>query len=152
MNLKKLFQGLLVVLLAVTLIFSSGIGSASADDLLPEGSFPVKATNEAGVSKTNGGFGSLEYTFNPFGKWTYRSGQPELDSCGDPSWSGQDKMTYPKFTSFSLIADCGEGNVHEICGSTTIEIGANVTCKFKMNDVPGTYYDNEGTIDVGYND
>jgi len=116
------------------------------------GSFEVYANDGEGVAVYNPSLGYGEhgdYMFLAEGVWQGGPATPECDSCGVPDWQ-HDYMTDPKYDPFSLIINCDNGLEYEDCWTPQISLTQDETCVLKMNDQPGTYYDNTGFLTVHY--
>ncbi|MBE9128754.1 MULTISPECIES: hypothetical protein [unclassified Coleofasciculus] len=119
--------------------------------VLPAGQLEVAAISEHGVELTNPIDTEAKIQVTPSGKWSVKQDE-EITAAGKPGASLLDKLTYPQNTPYSLVAiDKATGNVIEEVGcEKVITLKAGQTLIFKMNDEPGWYWDNTGSVRVDW--
>ena len=158
MKLKNLFKGFMSTLLGLALIFNLGINSALAEiiTLGEGGQFTIPAVNEAGVLVTPGLSAQdyPEYLFSVEGSWSNSAQGGDYDCLGSESYPTSN-MTYTDEPAFSLVAEsvkdvAQDGRHYEVCVTPDIAFIGDDEIKFVMNDAPGTYENNRGSLLVNY--
>jgi hypothetical protein len=119
--------------------------------VLPSGQLEVPAINEAGVDLTNPIETEAKIKLTPSGTWSVKEGE-EVTAAGKAGAELLDHLTYPNNTPYSLVAvDKGSGvAIAEVGGETVITLQPGQTVAFKINDEPGWYWDNKGSIAVDW--
>jgi len=151
-KLKGILRSCLIAFVGCVVALNFMASPAQAVELGDSGQFAVQANNEVGTPATFTGSDSYaDYLFQGYGEWTWTENGRYVDACGLKDYEYQDAMTYPQYDAFSLVAYCDKHNLaYQICRNPRLQLLPGETCFFKMNDSPGGYWNNSGTVTVLY--
>lgn len=116
------------------------------------GQLTIPCGSVSGTEFTNTQSSEVTFKFAPSGSFSAASFLPECTAAGIKDFKYQSVMTYPQNTSFALLAVSKEtGAVLAEAGQeTTLVLKPGETVIFIINDVPGCYDDNTGSITVNW--
>lgn len=120
--------------------------------VIASGKFEVPANSEDGVALMNNSSRDASVNITPSGSWKNGPNKASFSSAGDATYA-KAGMKHPQNTAFSLLAINPITNiVQEIYTPTVIAIKPGESLIFRMNDAPGAYGNNVGSITVNWSE
>lgn len=115
-----------------------------------DGQIEIPSSSDTGVEFTNTQSSDVTFKLTPSGTFSPASFLPECTAAGMKEFTEQNLMKYPQNTSFALLAVNKQTGavVAEVGQETTLVVKPGETLIFIINDVPGCYSDNIGTLTV----
>ncbi|MDJ0509954.1 MAG: hypothetical protein QNJ64_11945 [Crocosphaera sp.] len=120
--------------------------------IFPSGQFEVPATLETGIKFPNPlAQEEAKVKFIPSGTWSVKK-DTMITSAGEKGAKLFNNVAYPQNTPYCLIAvdEVSDEVIAELDTEKIITIKAGQTIIFKMNEEPGWYWDNQGSITVDW--
>lgn len=116
------------------------------------GQLSIPCNSETGGEFTNTQSSDITFKFTPSGRFSVASFLPECTPAGLKDFKYQSVMKYPNNTSFALLAVSKQTGavVAEVGQETTLVVKPGETLIFILNDMPGSYSDNTGSITVNW--
>lgn len=109
--------------------------------------FTVQAADEVGTAFTVPE-GKTQCTFTATGTWKWDAPSPAVTpDGGGPAYSG---FRIPTGNAFGLIMQRADNTLEHTGASRTVDVSGNEVLHFMMNDVPGAYSDNSGSLSVSW--
>jgi hypothetical protein len=114
------------------------------------GQLTIPCSAETGVEFTNTQGADVTFKFTPSGSFSVATFLPNCTPAGLKDFKYQNLMKYPNNTSFALLAVSKQTGavVAEVGQETTLVLKPGETLILILNDVPGCYSDNIGSITV----
>lgn len=111
------------------------------------GSFTVDARYDPGATFQNGSARQAVFEFAAKGEWSFAAAAGMLGPGGADAPAGPNSVL-PGARSFALVAKRDDGTVEFAGDRYTVTLKPNETISFCMNEVPGSFDDNRGSLTV----
>jgi hypothetical protein len=113
------------------------------------GSFTVDARSDFGATFQNASATQATFEFNAKGQWSFAAaaGMFGPDGAGAPAGPN---FILPGAGSFALVAKRDDGTVQSVGKHGTLTLKPKETVSFAMNEVPGSFGDNRGSLIVDW--